>query len=574
MDEDDKQAPPTRRTRSRPNEDDPRPSLHFVTRREAFSVTLPIDGELMIGRGDQADVLLGDDSVSRRHARVSARGEAVTVEDLGSSNGTFLHDRPIAPGEPVTVGVGDVLLFGEVPCLVQGGRTTARRTWSSGYIYKRVEEHRRSGSSTPLTLLRVRVRGTVPSGFESWLIDAVGPRDVVSELQSNEALALLYGRDGGELEALVTLLRERLRAPGCRVDLVTATWPRDGDDAAALLTRTALSLREALRTQGAPEVVLLSPAMLQLHARLEQVARGTINVLLLGEMGVGKEVFAARLHELSPRAKKPYLKLNCAALTESLAESELFGHVKGAFTGATATHAGLIEAADKGTLFLDEVGELAPTMQARLLRVLEARCVRPVGGTQEKPVDVRFVAATNRDLKAECAAGRFRPDLHSRLNGISLTIPPLRERPEEIDALAQLFLERAVVENGLSTVPTLSPEARALLRRCEWPDNVRGVRNAIDRAVLLCDGATITPGDLLLDAPTAADDAEPGATASARGPLSAKDKDDRDRVLDTLEGCLWNQSEAARQLGMSRKALIARIEKYDLPRPRKGRGEG
>jgi DNA-binding NtrC family response regulator len=271
-------------------------------------------------------------------------------------------------------------------------------------------------------------------------------------------------------------------------------------------------------------------------------------------------------------------------VTESLIESELFGFEKGAFTGAVQARAGLFEAANGGTVFLDEVGELSPGMQAKLLRVLEERVVTRVGSTKTRPIDVRFVAATNRDIEADSATGGFRKDLFFRLNGISLLIPPLRERPQEIELFARMFLGAACREVERATPPALSAPALALLREHQWPGNVRELRNAIDRAVVICLGDAILPEHLppsLLKAvesrraaaqaqaapSPAAAPVPPGAAGTLQSEIDAFEKA---RIIDTLERCGGNQSRAARILGISRGTLIARLDAFAIARPRKG----
>ena len=225
------------------------------------------------------------------------------------------------------------------------------------------------------------------------------------------------------------------------------------------------------------------------------MARANINVLLLGETGVGKEVLARAIHAHSPRSKGPFLGINCAALAESLLESELFGSEKGAFTGALA-RPGLFEAAGGGTVFLDEIGELPLGTQAKLLRVLEERKVTRLGSTRHASIDVRFVSATNRDVEADSRQGRLRPDLYFRLNGVALTIPPLRDRPREIDALAASFLSAACQDLERTSPPAISPAALELLRRHAWPGNIRELRNVIERAAVMCTESTILPEHL------------------------------------------------------------------------------
>ncbi|MCA9709618.1 MAG: sigma 54-interacting transcriptional regulator, partial [Myxococcales bacterium] len=246
-----------------------------------------------------------------------------------------------------------------------------------------------------------------------------------------------------------------------------------------------------------PELGGLDDAMARVHALARRVARSQINVLLLGETGVGKEVMARTIHRLSPRGEGPFVGINCAAVSDSLFESELFGYEKGAFTGATQAKPGLLETGHRGTVFLDEVGEMPLSTQAKLLRVLETRQVMRVGGLRPRDVDVRFVAATNQDLERDAQTGRFREDLYYRLNGISLVIPPLRERTAEIPALAGLFIDEAARDAGLHEgAPVLSSDAERWLVRYAWPGNIRELRNAIGRAVILATAGVIEPEHL------------------------------------------------------------------------------
>jgi transcriptional regulator with PAS, ATPase and Fis domain len=315
---------------------------------------------------------------------------------------------------------------------------------------------------------------------------------------------------------------------------------------------------------GEAGIVIGDRAMESLYQLAERVAQSTISVLLLGETGVGKDVLARRIHAVSPRATKPFLPLNCGALTEQLLESELFGHEKGAFTGAVETKLGLLESADQGTVFLDEVGELPLSTQVKLLRVLEERQVRRVGGLKSRAFDIRFLAATNRDLTKAVADGSFRADLFYRLHGISLVIPPLRQRVGEIEELSRTFVRNATERAGRSDAPTISPEALAWLRAHPWPGNIRELQNTMERAVLLCVGDVIELEHLPVPS-------SPGAPPS---PSSAADADDdmdpeKRRILDALEEVAGNQTRAAKLLGISRNTLLARLDAYGITRPRK-----
>jgi len=315
----------------------------------------------------------------------------------------------------------------------------------------------------------------------------------------------------------------------------------------------------------APGVIVRDPAMRTLYADAARVARATINVLLLGETGVGKEVLARAIHAHSPRAKGPFLGVNCGALAESLLESELFGSEKGAFTGALA-RAGLFEAANGGTVFLDEVGELPLGTQVKLLRVLEERVVTRLGSTRARPIDVRILAATNRDVETDSRQGRLRPDLYFRLNGVALIVPPLRERPREIEALSASFLLAACRDLERSSPLTFSDAALEVLRRHAWPGNVRELRNAVERAAVMCTESTILPEHLppaLLGAVRTPRANEPSQAPSLHAEMKALE---RSRIVEALERCGGNQSEAARQLGMPRRTLVSRLAELGLAR--------
>ncbi|MBS2014999.1 MAG: sigma 54-interacting transcriptional regulator [Deltaproteobacteria bacterium] len=442
------------------------------------AVELPPRGALVIGRGDSCDLVVAHTSVSRRHVKIHV-GDTLSVEDLSSSNGTWVDGVRLEPGSVVELRPGALLECGAVLVVVQG----------------------------PVT-----ERG--------------------------------------------------------------ASLPND--------------------------VVCADEAMLGVYELVDVVAKSSMSVVLMGETGVGKEIIATRVHQQSPRANAPFLKVNCAALVESLLEAEVFGYERGAFTGATQAKAGLLEGASGGTLFLDEIGELPLPTQAKLLRVLESGEVMRIGSLKPRKIDVRFVSATNRDLRELCAAGRFRQDLFFRLDGVSVYIPPLRERRREIHELASRFVDDACRQHGKARLE-LSGDAMAALLQHTWPGNVRELKNVINRSALLARGPTITKADLrfeplnsghvalrasgainvpaappVMSAPPAMSGAPtlppppptPYAPAGASG-APGLDAEERDRILSALEACGGNQTRAAKMLGISRRTLLNRLDLMDVRRPRK-----
>jgi two-component system response regulator AtoC len=416
---------------------------------------LPSSGELVIGRGKEADIVLDHPSISRRHATLQI-GESLVIDDLGSANGTFVAGKRLTPSKPASFGAGVLVEVGSV---------------------------------------------------------------------------LLTLRGGDEAEVA--------RAPS--------------------------------------GMVVADPVMTEVHETVRIAAASALSILLLGETGVGKELFARRVHELSPRASASLVRVNCAALVESLLEAELFGHERGAFTGATQAKEGLFEAASGGTLFLDEIGELPLTTQAKLLRVLESGEVTRVGATKPRKVDVRFVAATHRDLRGLVASGRFREDLFFRLDGVAIRIPPLRERVAEIVPLAESFIVEGATAAG-RVAPVLAVDAAARLKAHPWSGNVRELRNIIMRSVLFCRGTTLDAGGLRFDtheslpAPAPASVASgTEAASSAPAGMSAERAERRQRAIEALEKTVWNQTRAAELLGVSRRTLQTWMIDLDIPRPRGGR---
>jgi len=567
-----------------------RVALVLYHRDGAKVVPLTPGQPVVVGREWPADAVVPDASLSRRHASFLWTDDGVTVEDLGSTNGTRLNGVPITratfqPGDEVLAGSVAISLDapagkGEPAPGVEGhDRWLAR-------LEDEVVRARTFGRSVAVLL----VRATDAEPVRRWIAGArraLRPVDAVAFYGPDSALVLLpeTDRDGAARAA-----RALVEARAGRATAGVASFPETARSAEELVevareslrrasARTAVHAappRETLPPVPAEGPVVASPRMRALFETVARVARSNVPVLVLGETGTGKEVVAAAIHQASPRAAKPLRSINCGAIPGTLLESLLFGHEKGAFTGADRMQKGVFEQADGGTVFLDEVGELSAAAQVALLRVLEAKRITRVGSTEEIEVDVRIVAATHRDLEAMCEAGSFRQDLLYRLNTVPLEVPPLRERSEDVAPLARRFLAEAAAANG-STVRTIRPEAIDLLERHGWPGNVRELRNAIERAVVLATGDEIGPLDLpervrAAAAPVVAA-AAPAPAGPGDGAVSADpDADFRSRVrtyevdliLDALHRAGGNQTEAARLLRMPVRTLAHKIQQYGL----------
>jgi len=406
-------------------------------------VPLPGAGTLTVGRSQQCDVSIDSGSVSRHHANFVI-GQDVEIEDVGSSNGTYVDGARLPNNTKTRLGIGIPFLVGGVTLMIQ----------------TRVGSRRESTSKS-------------------------------SQLAALEQSAA-------------------------------------------------------------------------------RIAVGKLSVLVLGETGVGKERFAERIHEMSPRRGAPFIRINCAAISEPILEAELFG--------SEATHkAGALEHAEGGTAFLNDISELPPTLQLKLLRVLEDGAVRRIGSGTPRPIDVRFVASSSKDLDAEIQAGKFRQDLYFRLAGASFTIPPLRVRKDEVLPLAEQFVASAAGPLGRQFL--LSDDAKAWLTTHDWPGNIRELRNACERAVLLAPGAVIEREHLSIEEPKRAPGRYRSPTTPPPGTMTSSDMPsqvratvaelEKQRILEALDKCAGNQTRAAELLGISRRTLINRLDEYGIARPRK-----
>jgi two-component system, NtrC family, response regulator AtoC len=622
----------------------PRGRLRLLVVGEGIYAThpLPEDGDLVVGRSDKADVCIEDPHISRKHAVLHIRtppprpaagrspGSAqpadfveprIYLEDLGSSNGVRVREALLERKGTVEILPGDPIDLGSTTLIVQRSLSSTprpRRLWTHGAFEARLEDEcaRAERSGAGFALLRLHVEGDAsPRSVQEALWQELSSVDVVASYGPDEYEILLCDAVPERATVIASSITQRLARLGAKATLGIACHPRDGIAPEEIVARACAAVRGEGGSDAGPFVVVQDGAMQRLHRLVKRIAVGTISVLLLGETGVGKEVLAETIHNESPRKKKGFLRLNCAALSESLLESELFGHERGAFTGAIQAKPGLLETAQGGTVFLDEVGELALSTQVKLLRVIEERKVFRVGAIKPRTIDVRFIAATNRDLETQVAMGAFRQDLFFRLNGIALVIPPLRERLDEIEGLAKAFILGASQQAGRPRPPQLSLEALTLLRRYGWPGNIRELRNVIERAVLLCGDGPIAlehlpvekmgtvvgqmgGGTMTMSAPMPPWPGQrpqaPGMFAGVMGPPampptgwnaaarvwgapaamehspgSKGAPGEREKILEALDRCAGNQTKAAKLLGISRRTLVARLEQYGLPRPRK-----
>jgi two-component system, NtrC family, response regulator AtoC len=537
--------------------------------------------EVTFGRSRQATVEIEDQSVSRLHAAVVRREGCLHARDLGSRNGTRCNGVPLA-GEH-RLAAGDELTIGTASVVV-GITSKARRhaPTALGTFMERLaaEADRANRYRRRLSLLMVRFEGPEAAVAVSRqrIATVLRRMDCMTEYGTAEIGVLLPETEREGALATAYRLRRQAENEDTTVVVGVAVYPDEARDADELVERAREALMVARRGEGdagvaaAPpraarerdSLVVLDPAMQRVFELAQRVAQTDITVLLQGETGVGKDVVAEEIHRRGPRANGPFVRLNCASLPETLLESELFGSERGAFTGADRRRQGYFEAASTGTLLLDEIGELPEGTQVKLLRVLETHTIVRLGDTQETPVDVRVIAATNLDLEAQVGRGRFREDLFYRLSAFTVHVPPLRDRRSEIVPLCKLFATEIASRLGVQ-IPEFTPAALAALAAHAWPGNVRELRNVIERAVVLCSG-TIGVEEL----------PDRLRAAAGAGPLPDPSSDAiRDRVAaverrtieEALGACSGNQTKAAKRLGLSRRALIYKMEKHGLKPP-------
>jgi DNA-binding NtrC family response regulator len=580
--------------------DPPGPHVLVMSPDAFCSVPLPAAGTLNVGRSSKCAIRIEDPLASREHARLHVEmvegSLSLRIEDLDSANGTRVRNLVIAPGELAAFVPGDAITIGSTVLMVQQTRPTVgpRRLWSHAYFESRLTDEclRAGASGRTFAMARVRLTGSAPwTRVLPILVRTIPLPHLFAAYGPVDYEILFLETEPNEVARLVEELAAELRTSGMDARHGIAWYPRDGRSTDALLARGNALLRSSVAGERAPvDAASASGAgMDRLRNLAKKAAASNISVLILGETGVGKDVLAREIHRLSPRTG-PFVALNCAGLAETLIETELFGHERGAFTGAARAKVGLLEAGNGGTIFLDEIGEMPISLQPRLLRAIEAREVLPVGGLKPRPIDVRFLAATNRDLEAEVVKGTFRRDLYFRLNTLTLPIPPLRERTDEIPALVETFIEDACREAG-RTPPALTDEAMHYIQSYSWPGNIRELKNVIERALVLCDGDEIAAQYLPLDkmgggsAQTqGSEESGPGLPRAAHAdritppnPASLPVLDDpekaaeRQRILDALAKHAGNQTRAAESLGMPRRTFITKLDAYGIARPQKSR---
>ena len=518
------------------------------------------DGDdLVAGREEDCELTIDEPKVSRRHFAVRRNGAILTLEDLDSTNGTKLNGVTLRGAQRRIVS-GDVISIGRTLITVAASAGSGVATTATSRLDLELPRLRESGQRA--ALLRIDLPAEAKGPRLDELVKHLHRIAVVETRDEGEYAALVEDPDDAQLDELEAQLGKL--ADGAEIG--RATFPDDGD-AIATLWRAAGKTQSDDEPEVPQGVCIADPAMVKVFRVARRVAKTDTTVLILGETGVGKEVLAEQLHRYSSRGGKPYVKLNCASLPETLLSSELFGHERGSFTGADRRKIGYFEAADGGTLLLDEIGELSLSMQVKLLRVLESHTVLRIGATQEIPVDVRVICATHRDLQQEVAEGRFREDLYYRVSAFTLTVPALRERPTEVGLLAELFMRQHAERMGIPP-PTLGDAAMTALTTHAWPGNVRELKNAIEHAFVMCDGDVILPEHLpeTLRAPASGQIAPIVGTDGATSVKDKLEQIERASIVKALADENGNQTRAAKRLGISRRALIYKMGKYDIKR--------
>jgi DNA-binding NtrC family response regulator len=581
--------------------------LLCIDGERSFRVRLPASDELVIGRGPHAGMSIDDPLVSRTHARLVRVGDGLLLSDLGSRHGTMINGEPLV--ESRMLRSGDVIGIGSLLLVVRRSAraTHGRDVGEQSMLVRRLAEELARAAQYERELSLIVVRWTDRDNALA-VLSAIADRlrviDSVAPLGTRHAGILLPELGADEAARLAAELGE-ITAGGSPVAraIGIATAPADGIDADTVLTAaraacdaatpgTPAFARDAVETitAGPQRILVADPGMSRLYELARRLARSSIPILIQGETGAGKELAAATIHAFSARAGGPFVSVNCAAIPETLAESELFGHARGSFSGAHAAKPGYLELASGGTLFLDEVGELAPSVQAKLLRVLETGELMRVGEIVPRRLDLRIVAATNRDLRREIEDGRFRSDLFFRLGAGRLELPPLRDRPRDLGVLASTVLADAC--RRLERPPlALSIGAAIALYRHDWPGNIRELRHAIEYgAAAAPDGATElerwhlpaglaaaareardtdernpAPPVLRLEAPAPIPPAATPVPASGFRPIADEVRElERSRMIAALRATAGLQNRAAELIEMPLRTFVTKLRRYAI----------
>jgi DNA-binding NtrC family response regulator/pSer/pThr/pTyr-binding forkhead associated (FHA) protein len=568
---------------------------------------LPRGGSLVIGRAQGSDITVEDPSVSRQHARVVVEGGEVFIADLDSHNGVRVNGEQVSGTQPLYS--GDVVMLGNVTLVFhRGGRPVlAHPVLDAPALRARLAEEmervHRYERAVSVLVVEPGPTSEAPEALARAAGSALRLMDSVGRLGSTLAVVLPELAEEEAREAAEHVL-EVLSPLAARLRAGLATAPQDGLDAEALMAAARAAALAApvggLRVSGpdlyrlslgARSVVVADAAMVHLFEQLRRLAASPLPVLIHGQSGAGKENAAWAVHHWSPRAAGPFEVINCATLQESLAEDTLFGHERGAFSGADRAHPGLLERASGGTLFLDEIADLSPPVQAKLLRALEQQRITRLGDTRERQVDVRVVAASHRELAKEVREGRFRQDLYFRLAGAQVTLPPLRDRPLELPLLARTFLDEACARVGRPSLH-LSAAVMGVLGAYSWPGNVRELKNALAYVAATAPGPIVEPSHLPeavrqgggegLAPPDAPPVAAPVPAAAppgfAREDLTAKPAPgtfrpiaeelrelERQRMVEALEATGGVQTRAAQLIGMPLRTFCFKLKQYRIP---------
>ncbi len=556
---------------------------------------LPSHGMVLIGRTSEAELQLHDDSVSRRHARITVVDGEASVSDLSSYNGTRVNGERISGSHELSSGdvvsVGDVLLVLHRTSREPKPRATLSKEAALRRIAEEIARAQESERAFSLLVVRFSDGPLERSKLELTAQGRLRLIDATSWIGERELLVILPEQEPATARRVATALLSALLLQDGPVRIGLATHLRDGSDPEALCgaARSAAASAQPATIQSAAEAVtrlsmddreilLADPAMLGLFDLLKRLARSDIHVLIRGETGAGKENAAYAVHYFSSRREKPFVAVNCAAIAETLIESELFGHERGAFSGATHSKPGLLEAAAGGTVFLDEVGELSAGAQSKLLRALESKRITRVGDVKEREVDIRIVAATHRDLEAMARAKQFREDLFFRLGAATVILPPLRERPREVGMLAQSFLKGACERLRRSSL-LLSHQALRALCAYVWPGNVRELRNAMEYVAAVVTGNTVEAHHLppaiasVLHPSERAEVSKPATErplreaepAQAFRPIAEELRElERRRMQEALRASGGVRKQAAELISMPLRTFTLKLKQYGL----------